>query len=350
LDKFAMPQRLEELRRDGVAIAPTAEGFDLAVLDVTHPRFSLADDNAGYEALREELLRAERSNRRVPRFIMRLMLKAAARQSRLVKAMFGSDAEVLDGLSTYVMKLGPGNLLPPYHTRMDERFAAAPHATFMRLRTQQVADLLAGYLAHELTSSDRRSLHMINIAGGPAIDSLNTLILLTDRDPHLLDRPIVIHVLDRDRSGPTFGANALAAMQADSFSLRGFDIKFRHVAYDWNETGPLRRLLDEFRSAEAVIVCSSEGGLFEYGTDSAIVSNLEALNAGGVRCIAGSVTRSAEARRNLTGSERFKVIPRGLEGFAPLAARAGLKIVETRPGIFSDQVVMRPIWETSPVP
>ena len=345
-----MPQRLEELRREGVAVAPTAEGFDLAVLDVTHPRFSLADDIAGYEALRDEVLRAEQSNRRMPRFIMRLMLKAAARQSRLVKAMFGSDAEVLDGLSTYVMKLGPDNLLPPYQTRMDERFAAAPHATFMRLRTQQIAGLLADYLARELTPSDRRPLRMINIAGGPAINSLNTLILLARRDRRLLDRPIAIYVLDRDQSGPTFGRNALAAMQEQGFRLQGLDIQFRHVAYDWNDADQLAGLLHKQSSADAVTVCSSEGGLFEYGSDSAIVSNLEVLNAGGVRCIAGSVTRSADQRRNLTGSERFKVIPRGLERFAQLATQAGMKIVEARPGIFSDQVLMRPASGANPAP
>jgi hypothetical protein len=90
--------------------------------------------------------------------------------------------------------------------------------------------------------------------------------------------------------------------------------------------------------------------LFEYGSDSAIISNFEVLNAGCVRCIAGSVTRSADQRRNLTGSERFKVIPRGLERFAQLAAQAGVEMVEARPGIFSDQVLMRPASGANPAP
>ncbi|MCX7304648.1 MAG: hypothetical protein NTV73_09945 [Hyphomicrobiales bacterium] len=338
-----MSQRMEELRRDGVCLAQTVEGFYLPVLDVTHPRFALADNEASYESLRRDLLETERRNRRLPRFITRLMLKMAARRSRLVKAMFASGNDVLDSLNTYVMKLGPDNLLPPYQTAMDERFVAAPHAAFIRLRTQQVATLLARHLAKELAASGPRPLHLINIAGGPAVDSLNTLIILARDHPRLLDIPIVIHVLDLDPNGPVFGANALAAAQADGSRLGGLDATFRYVPYDWNDTAPLRLLLDELRSLHAVIACSSEGGLFEYGSDEAIVANLEVLGACGVCCIAGSVTRSAQARRNLTGADRFKVIARGLENFERLSSRADFAIAETRPGIFSDQVLLLPV-------
>lgn len=338
-----MSPRTEDLRREGVCVARTAEGFPLPVLDVTHPRFALQDTVASYEALRLELLETERRNRRLPRFVMRLMLKAAARQSRLVKAMFASDTDVLDSLNTYVMKLGPNNLLPPYQTTMDERFVAAPHATFMRLRTQQVATLLAAHLAEELALAGPRPLHLINIAGGPAIDSLNALIILSRDYQHLRDIPVVIHVLDQEPSGAFFGANALAAMRAPGGRLSGFDIGFKYTPYDWNNTAPLRLLLDELRVASALVACSSEGGLFEYGSDAAIVDNLEVMAGGGVSSVVGSVTRSAEARRDLTGADRFKVIPRGLEVFETLSRRANFAIGETRPGIFSDQVLLLPL-------
>jgi hypothetical protein len=39
----------------------------------------------------------------------------------------------------------------------------------------------------------------------------------------------------------------------------------------------------------------------------------------------------------------FKLIPRGLGGFAPLAAQAGFRIVESRAGALSDQVLLQPL-------
>jgi hypothetical protein len=98
----------------------------------------------------------------------------------------------------------------------------------------------------------------------------------------------------------------------------------------------------ELRAAGAIIAASSEGGLFEYGGDDAIVANLEALHVGNVKLIAGSVTRSDEARRRTIAASRFKLIPRGLEGFAPLAARAGYRIARAETAQLSDQVLLRP--------
>ena len=295
-------------------------------------------------ALRDLLLRSERRNRRLPKFLMRFLLRSAAKKSRLARAMFGTDAAYLDGMSTYVMKLGPGNLLPPYDTPTDRSFASSPHVAFMRLRTQQVAGLLADRLTAELAAEDARPLHMINIAGGPAIDSLNALILVASNSPGLLDRPIVVHVLDLDDAGPAFGANALIEMKKEGSRLDGLDVDFRHLAYDWNDTSTLQRLLDGLIMQNAVIVASSEGGLFEYGSDDAIVSNLEALHAGGsgARCVVGSVTRADETRRNLTGASQFKIIPRGLERFGPLAQRGGFIVREIRSGMLSDQVQLVP--------
>jgi hypothetical protein len=232
--------------------------------------------------------------------------------------------------------------LPPYQTPMDERFAAAPHATFMRLRTQQVATLLARHLRKELASSGSRPLHLINIAGGPAIDSLNALIILARDHPRLRDIPVVVHVLDQEPQGAVFGANALAALRQEGGRLYSFSMEFKSVAYDWNDTAPLRLLLDELGLLGALIACSSEGGLFEYGSDAAIAANLQVLNAAGVSCVVGSVTRSAEARRGLTGADRFKVIPRGLGVFEALSKQADFAIDETRLGIFSDQVLLVP--------
>jgi hypothetical protein len=44
----------------------------------------------------------------------------------------------------------------------------------------------------------------------------------------------------------------------------------------------------------------------------------------------------------MIAESRFKLFPRGIEGFAPLAAQAGFKITETRTVVWSDQVALLP--------
>jgi hypothetical protein len=324
--------------------AKTREGYDLPVIDLTDPRFAMPDDPAAARALHEAFVADERSRRFIPRFIMRMLLRSAARQSRLVRATFAPRDGFLDGLSTYVMKLGPDNLMPPWDSPMDRRVAAAPHVGLMRLRMQQVARLLAESLVEELRADAGAPLALVNIGGGPALDSLNALILLARDHPDLLARPIALHVLDGDEDGPAFGANALAALAALGRPLHGRDIAWRHAPYDWNATAPLAKLVGTLMSAGAIVAASSEGALFEYGDDDAIVANLEALRGGGVgaRVVVGSVTRADEVRRRMMAQTLVRLVPRGLAKFAPLAARAGFAIVRAENAWLSDQVLLRP--------
>jgi hypothetical protein len=153
----------------------------------------------------------------------------------------------------------------------------------------------------------------------------------------------VIHVLDPDEDGPFFGRNALAALTTEGRPLAGLGVTFDHRRYDWNEPTLLDALLRDLKAAGTVVAASSEGGLFEYGGDDAIVGNLQALRAGGVRLIAGSVTRNDEVRRRMITAGRFKINPRGLEGFAPLAQRGGYRIARAEPAQLSDQVLLQPL-------
>jgi hypothetical protein len=210
--------------------ALTRDGHYVPVINVTDPRFAVPDDPDSLRKLLDASHDEERRNRRIPKFIMRWLLKSAAKRSLLVQPLFGGDAAFLDGMSTYVMKLGADNLVPPYDCPMDRRVAASPNLTLLRLRTQQVARLIADGVAAELAKAVAAPLHLINIAGGPAIDSLNALILLNKREASLLRRPIVIHVLDLDDAGPFFGNNALTALKADSGPLAGLDAVFDHAA------------------------------------------------------------------------------------------------------------------------
>ena len=328
----------------GVTRARTREGFELPVIDVTHPRFAVADDPAALRTLHDAFAQSERRQRRMPKLIMRMILKSAARKSRLARAMFNSDKDFLDGMSTYVMKLGVDNLVPPYDTPMDRRFAAAPHMALVRLRMQQIARLIAEGIADDLTAAAAGApLSLINIGGGPALDSINALILLRRARPDLLNRPIGIEVLDASRDGAFFGANALAALQAHGGPLEGVNIVMRHHDYDWDQPSLLETLVANLASAGATMAASSEGALFEYGSDQAIVGNLQALVVcrPGVRLVAGSVTCADETRRRMIAQTRFKLVPRGIAGFAPLAEQAGFRIAKVEPALLSDQVLLR---------
>lgn len=132
-------------------------------------------------------------------------------------------------------------------------------------------------------------------------------------------------VLDLDDDGPAFGVRALDALRAPGASLSGVDIDFRHLTYDWSQTGRLREALDDLRASDAGCAISSEGGLFEYGSDAEILSNLETLHAGTApdAIAVGSVTRDGEPVRAAQTTNRVSTHPRTLEAFERLAAQAG---------------------------
>src|SRR5204863_5974238 len=94
-----------------------------------------------------------------------------------------------------------------------------------------------------------------------------------------------------------------------------------------------------FETTDAVCAISSEGGLFEYGSDQEIIGNLEQLNeltpAGTV--VVGSVARESEFSR-AQASTRASVRPHTREAFGSLVERGGWKIDESIERPFSDNV------------
>jgi hypothetical protein len=304
----------------------------------------LADDSSALAGLFDAYDETERRHARVPTFITRLMLRLGARRSALLRALVRPDADFLDGLTTYVLKLGAENLPPPFDGDVDRRVAASPHVVAVRLRLQQTAKLMAEGMAQGLAAAPTAPLHIVNIGGGPAIDSLNALILLKRSRADLLARRITLQVLDMDAMGPQFGANALRALSAEGGPLAGIDVTFSPEIYDWNEPARLEELIHAAASRGAFIAASSEGALFEYGSDDAIVGNLKALHGhgSGARLVVGSVTRADRVRRRTIAVSRFKLVPRGVEGFAPLARRGGFSIERVEATPISDQVLLRP--------
>lgn len=151
-----------------------------------------------------------------------------------------------------------------------------------------------------------------------------------------------MNALDVDHAGPRFGARALAALQAEGGPLRGLHVDFRHVPYDWARPEHLATALEPARSVRALVVASSEGGLFEYGSDEEIVGNLVALRQTSAKdlIVIGSVTRDDEATRRLRATSRASTRPRGIDVFAALCARAGFRLERVIERPFSDHVAL----------
>jgi hypothetical protein len=324
-----------------IVFATTADGLRLPVIDVTNPAFAVPDDPASLAARLDAFAAWDRRNRSIPGIVTWLLMQFAALRSPLLRKILASDNGYLDSITTYMLKLGADHLPPGFDGPMDRKVAAAPHMALIRLRMQQIARLLADALLAPLADAPAAPLNLVNIAGGPALDSINALIMLARTHATLMQRPIAIHVFDAQRDGPTFGARALRALTAPGEPLHGIDVQFQHHAYDWNDTAPLARLLADLAAHGAIIAASSEGGLFEYGTDDAIIANLTALARARVPIVAGSVTGSGEERKRMIAQTQFRLVARGLEGFAPLAERSGYAIVESRPAIMSEQVLLR---------
>jgi hypothetical protein len=133
----------------------------------------------------------------------------------------------------------------------------------------------------------------------------------------------------------------LAAVSVEGGPLYKSNIAFRHVRYNWAEVVNLKQILHEARAKGALVICSSEGGLFEYGSDEEIEANLRVLRAASeVVAVIGSVTRADEPMQKLRETSTAATRPRGLDIFRRLASKAGWNIARAIERPFSDQVVL----------
>ena len=192
-------------------------------------------------------------------------------------------------------------------------------------------------------------MRLVNIAGGPAMDSLNALLLLARERPACCARArwrsmcstaTPVARLRRARAGGAVGAGRAAA--------RARRRRCATFVYDWNDTRPLRGVLDDARARARSTVGSSEGGLFEYGTDDAILANLTTAREAGPPDFAmlGSVTRADRPIQRLRETSQPATRPRGFEVFRALVARAGWRVERAIERPFSDQIVMTRAPET----
>jgi len=301
--------------------AALADGRCVPIIDIDHPAFAVTLADAELEAQAESYERESGPLRELPPDI-----RAALAQSTLGAAVMASSGTYLKGLPTYVFKLGPEHL-GGFDSPLDRRLAASFPALTMRIRLQDMVHQLAGGLRAPLRDGDTtRPLLLANIAGGAAADGWNTLMHLRRTEPGCLDaRPITIAVFDGDAEGPAFGAAAVRALKEPGAVLEGLDLEFRHVVYDWSDAGALERALGGLAAREAICGLSSEGGLFEYGSDADIASNLRAFHSASSRgaVVVGSVTHDGERARRLANRSGAATIPRSLAAFSQLASLGG---------------------------
>jgi hypothetical protein len=159
------------------------------------------------------------------------------------------------------------------------------------------------------------------------MDSLNALLLVHRDHPPLLDgRTVHIHVLDVDAAGPTFGARALRALTEKGKPLGGVTARLRYHPYDWTHPEALETLVADWERHDAVVACSSEGALFDYGADGVVVGNLEVMRRlfPEETAVVGSFARSTELSRALqSGGPLRHTHPRTAEHLTALVGRAG---------------------------
>ncbi len=316
----------------------TADGVELPIVDVTKAAFAVAPTEAELSAMCEEYVAESRRRRETP-----APMVAALKSTRIGSGLIAASGTYLDGMTTYLLKVGAENLGSDAHP-IDRQIAASFPALMTRIRLQDMARLAADALAAQLEADRSRPVCLINIGGGVAADSWNALIHVHKEQPGLLaGRAIVIAVLDLDERGTAFGARAVAELEGPGKPFEGLRIEFRHMPYTWAEAERLPALLEELGAKEAACVVTSEGGLFEYGSDAEIVVNLVALREGsGVdAAIVGSVTRQGEATSESRAAVGAATYPRTLEGFGALAERAGWRLGRAVERAFSYHVTLR---------
>jgi len=324
--------------KTGVLYAITDDGTNLPIIDVTNPAFAVAATDAELGAMCEQFLLESAKRQEIP-----APLREALQRSILGRAIMAASGTFLAGMDTYLFKLGPDNL-GTNATPIDRRIAESFPAFTARLRLQDMARLLADGVSLTAVSEPRRPVCLINIGGGPASDSWNALIYLHAGNPDLLvRREITIAVMDLDGHGPAFGVRAIDALCAPASPLSGLDVRFRHFTYDWSRAVRLREALLHLRAADAACAVSSEGALFEYGSDTEIVENLRTLHAGTApdAIVVGSVTRDGEAVRASQIPNGPSSLPRTIEAFRLLVEQAGWTIqhVVERPFSYNVRLV-----------
>lgn len=315
----------ETSKLPGVCYAFAPDGVELPVIDITHPAFHQALSEEQQVAAAERFAESEAAKGPFKRWLQARLLPLFLKGSVIGRGLLRSRDGFLDGMSTYRMKLPPDLLGKAWATPMDRKLLEGMNGAGMSLgqRLQDMAEALAAALKPALDRDPARPLHLINIAGGPSMDSLNALILLFKERPALLQsRRIAIHVLDLEQEGAAFAAAALVSLQAEGGPLHGLQASLEGQRYDWSDPRALSALLGALPS-DALVAVSSEGGLYDYADDAIISAHLQALAAHSPADTVLAASLSVPHQRPGGAFQRngvAKVVLRSLEDLQALAA------------------------------
>jgi hypothetical protein len=269
----------EKIKIPGISYAFTIDGVELPVLDVTHPLFISSIDELKLQKMISEIGNetAERAKKfySLPSFVKKYLAKRSYIMAGFMEMDSGNT--YVSGLSTMMMKLGPGLIGKGRKKFLDRLGSKASGGMMVRMRARDMATLLAESVIRSVKRNPGKDLCMFNIGGGTATDSINSLIIIHRSEPLLLRNiKIEIDILDIDDFGPWFAAQSVQALTSEGGALNGIELECRYYKYDWNDTALLSTLVKERK--ECIQVCSSEGGLFEYGEEIHILENLRAIS------------------------------------------------------------------------
>ena len=261
----------------GLAYAITQNGIELPVLDITHPKFiaSINEDrvaDVSKASIQKMKALGEMSDAQKRAYYEQLS------NSFIYGRFFMTDpdANYLNGMSTYVYKLGPFLIGGGKDRELDRSLSMGIGGVAVRMRIRVLCRMQANVLISQLESSTEKDLCFVNIAGGAASDSINTLILILKENPALLKtRKIEINILDIDPLGPHYAKRCIEALKTKGYHFHGLHITFNHIGHNWKDADGLTQLLSNKK--QCIMMCASEGGLFEYGSDDDIIRNLNAL-------------------------------------------------------------------------
>lgn len=325
---------------EGLSYSITMQGIELPVLDITHPLFISSID----EIKLKEILRKTEGNvdktadkfNNMPGFLKKFL----SNRSFIMAELFRKDGDsaFLTGISTLMLKLGPGLIGRGRKRFLDRLSSRGIGGIVLRMRVRDISNCMAEAIIQLLTEHPAKDLCFINIAGGAASDTINSIFLVQQTKPDLLkNRKIEINVLDIDTAGPAFAERCIEALKEPGGRFRDMNISIRYINYDWNKTENLKHLLSERK--EWLQICSSEGGLFEYCNDDILMDNLNTIysNSNAEIVIAGSLMHDIEtvdsgAVAALKISTSIKPRFLGLDGLKRLTEESKWKLDRTIEG------------------
>ncbi|MFS8037363.1 hypothetical protein ACI7BZ_10440 [Xanthobacter sp. AM11] len=305
------------------------DGMTLPVVDVTNPVFRIDESPTSLDRLRASIVSS----------VNRPAAERAATPGPmpdLLQRMFAPQAQYLDGLATYLLKIGADNLPAQFDTEIERRLASSPNAVALRIRLQQLSRLMARALRNAPPSAP---LRLLAIGGGTAIEALNALIILKGDSGNTIS-DVAVDMLDIEDTGIPLGKAVLAALCETKGPLAGIAATMTFVPYSWDQPSSLASALHDRMIGGEYVLASSEGALFEYGSDRAVIANLSLLREAGAIPIAGSVIRDDATGQAMAARSPFPLKARGLRNLESLVSAAGYRISDAIEGVASDQFLL----------